>query len=283
MSNYQSTTTTTPAESDVAVIFDHAARLCEPVRPPTSYSGSPVILVPRGYQIQRPEGWEPEEPPRLRQTVSAEDVESFCRYVQTFRTATTQVFASGAADLSVVAILDYHYAAANDTNGARWCGHRVTLKPSPSPRWKALVEANGKKMGQIEFACWIENMIPAIATPPGADLLQIVSLFEVDGKVAYSRAVRLQDGSTKMLYQHEVAAKSGEVTIPAQILFSLPMYEGEPNVQIAARLRYRLDQQGVLSLWFELANLDDVRRQAATVLCDRIKAGTGFAPFRAAV
>ena len=209
--------------------------------------------------------------------MALDTVEAFNRYVSEFKGGNrTMVFAKVGNDGgTITAIFDFH-----GTSGeAGWCQHRAVFTPAISEEWKRWTGVNKKKLGQAEFALFLEDNLSTVSEPSGADLLQIINTIEVDGKVEFRSAQRLQDGSVRFLYQNEQKAKSGELEVPAEFTLRMPIFEGEPAFQIQARLRYRL-AAGEFGLWFELINPHRTVRDALELVVNRISTGTGITPLR---
>jgi uncharacterized protein YfdQ (DUF2303 family) len=115
-------------------------------------------------------------PTRIKRGVTLTDVQSFAMYVNTYKEAGTIIFASildGAA--SFTCILDYH-----DKDKPQFCSHTATFKTVSTPEWVTWQNANRKRMGQVEFANWIEDNLHLFVSPKdtsapsGAELLELV-------------------------------------------------------------------------------------------------------------
>lgn len=263
--------------ADLAVVFEHAQRLTAPIRPPDRVLGEPVILVPKGWQPVPVPGWKRETPPPINTRVHLHTVDSFSRYVNDYKTAATQLFAEIGDDTGAfTAILDYHYPG---TGTSAWCQHRAEFRPQLSTEWKRWKEVDRKKLTQQAFALFLEDNLATVATPAGADLLQIINTIEVDGKVEFRSAQKLASGSVRLSFMNEQKAKSGELEVPSEFILMLPVFEEEPAVTVTARLRYRL-AAGEFSLWFELINPHRVIRDALAQVMARISTGCAVIPLR---
>jgi uncharacterized protein YfdQ (DUF2303 family) len=173
---------------------------------------------------------------------------------------------------SFTAVLDYHREEPS------WCTHKAVFTPEKSENWKRWLAQNGKPMGQTEFALFLENNTPDVVTPAGADLLQIINEFEVEGSLNFQRVQRLSNGSVKFSFQNEQKAKAGDLSVPELFTLRFPLFNGEPVTGLNARLRYRLASGGELKVWFDLVNPHVAVREGLQALVDRVAAGTGIAP-----
>lgn len=265
----------TTEAKDLKTQYEHAQRLTKPLEAPGGFNGPPAILVPANWNL-KPLPWEPEYPVRIQQSVRLSDHESFCRYVSTFKTPASAIFAEVQDTGGVfTAVLDYH----ESPNKPAWNSHRAVFSPELSTNWKRWAEQDGEEMNQTQFALFLENNTADIVSPSGADLLQLVNEFEVEGAISFKRVQRLQSGAVKFSFINEQQARAGDFQIPDTFKLNLPLFVGEPAVPLEARLRYRLASNGALTLWFELVNPHLVVRAAIALLVERVANGTGISPY----
>lgn len=265
--------------TEADAIIEHAHATGVPHAPPEHYEGTPVLVLPKGYEARPVPGWR-RRPDRPSGTVVCETLDSFCRYVCQFKTPCSEVFVSVQKGF-LTAVLDYHDV--DDMQGGNWCEHRCDLVPIKSDAFQRWETVNGKPMTQSEFALFLENNLQHVFEPSGADLLGIINAFEVDGVMQFSKVQRLQDGAIKMAFTNETRAKSGEVSVPTKFAISVPMFMGDDAIPITARLRYRLAAGGDLKLWFELEELPEARLRSFKLMVDRIAQVTEIVPFLAQV
>lgn len=261
---------TTP---DTDAVFEHAQRLTKPMEPDdATQEGAPHVLIPKGWTL-KDLPWTSQTPKRIRQTVQLSDHPSFCRYVSDFKSEETVIFAEVSNDGGTfTAVLDYHHGEPS------WCTHKAIFTPEKSENWKRWLSQNGKQMGQTEFALFLENNTPDVVTPAGADLLQIINEFEVEGSLNFQRVQRLSNGTVKFSFQNEQKAKAGDLSVPEVFTLRFPLFNGEPMTVLTARLRYRLGSGGELKVWFELVNPHVAVREGLQSLVERVATGTAIAP-----
>lgn len=264
--------TLTPHDTDA--VFEHAQRLTKPMEPDdATQEGAPHVLIPRGWTIKELP-WQSQTPKRIRQTVQLNDHPSFCRYVSDFKTKATAIFATiSNSGGTFTAVLDYHTG-----EDPSWCTHQAIFSPEKSENWKRWEGANCKPMGQTEFALFLENNTPDVVIPAGADLLQIINEFEVEGALNFQRVQRLTNGTVKFSFQNEQKAKAGDLSVPEVFTLRFPLFNGEPVTVLNARLRYRLSSGGELKVWFEIVNPHVAVREGLQALVERITTGTGISP-----
>jgi uncharacterized protein YfdQ (DUF2303 family) len=238
---------------------------------PEGFVGKPVLLVPDGYTVKTPDGWEPEKPSRVIQTFRTPNVNSFVVYVNDHKVdPVVPMIYVDASDTgaSIVGVIDAHDGGLDPD----WQSHRAVLIPKTTTEWNRWVGVNGKQFSQVEFAQFVENNVLDILTPTGADLLTICNEFEIEGTLQFQKIQRLQDGNVRFTYNDSKSATARGVAIPELFTLRLRVFEGTQPVAVAARFRYRLKQGGELVLWFELVNPHLQVRAAIDGIVDIIKA-----------
>jgi uncharacterized protein YfdQ (DUF2303 family) len=235
-------------------------------------------LVPEGASLKSLENYGA-APSRIRTALSFYEAASFAKYLTAFKDDGTRLFADRAA-LKIVGFLDYH--PGKDT--PRWCSHVATLALRASEAWERWTKANGKRMDQVTFASFIEDNLVDIASPDGATLLEMAKNFEIKRAVAFSSAIRLDNGQTQFSYIEEGAGTSqkGALTIPERFVLGLAPVEGVEPYRVDARLRYRL-QDGKLAIWFDLLRPEDYLKAAFESVVDFVKAQTSLDVFMGTV
>ena len=170
------------------------------------------------------------------------------------------------------AVIDYH-----EPNGsAHWGTHRVVLACSPTPDWDAWAKNSAQAKTQVEFARWIEDHIPNIASPAGNDLLLMATTLEAKKDVQFKASTRLQNGEHQFRYEETITgtagSQSGSIQIPNEFVLGLEPFQGVGLKRVDARFRYRINQ-GELKLWFELVRAQDVLEAAFAEVVAQIREG----------
>ena len=101
----------------------------------------------------------------------------------------------------MTAVIDYHFEE------PAWCRHRATLAFRPTPEWTTWTGLSGRHLSQVDFAAFIEDNLPDIADPAGADILDVTRSLEAKKSVEFRSSIRLQDGSSQLTYDETVVGK----------------------------------------------------------------------------
>ena len=153
----------------------------------------------------------------------------------------------------------------HDADQAGHGEHRAVLQLAVTPAWRAWLALDGKLIGQQEFAEHIEARVPDIASPPAADLAEVVSTLTGHTEVSWKSGVRLQDGTVQMQYTEEATATAGrysELSIPQTFTLVLQPFVGlSRGVPITARFRYRV-RSGTVAMGYVLDQPERVLEDA---------------------
>lgn len=219
--------------------------------------------------IQSLEGFLP-APVSVRGELQVYDAASFVDYVQRFKDADTVIFADKVAR-SFTAVLDYHAVGA-----PRWGRHRAVLAARETEAWKRWTAQDGEKMNQADFAQFIEDNIPDIAKPAGAELVEIARTLEAKKDVQFQSVIRPQNGSVNFHYSEQVQgnARGGDLAIPEEFILGLIPFEGCEKYKVVARLRYSIQAGGRLAR-FDLLRLEDIVEEAFAEITGDVKGGVG--------
>lgn len=199
------------------------------------------------------EGRAPALRPHIEQLVSVDSKQSLVDYVNAFKGSTSRLFArlsEGAQASTITAVLDYHRPA--DSAVAEAGGSPVgraqhvvvyTLRDSEEwARWSS-ISFDTPRMSQHEFVRFLEENAADIESPQGADILELARDFSAKKKVNFSSAIRTQSGDVSFEYTAEAEArsKSGAIEVPNLFRLKIPVFYGEPPMQVLAYLRYSID------------------------------------------
>ena len=231
----------------VADLINLGASIAMPRNAGTEHQSRPFVIVPEGYKT---ESLEPMGvvPWRKRASVILRDAESFVRYLREHNRHETSVY--GHRDTGhFVAILDD-----NTTEEPGWREHRARSEQQPTIKWRRWTAANNKKMTQVDFATFIEDNLPDIISPVGAEMLEMCRLLEAKKKVEFTSGIRLSNGENELAYEETISGTvgKGRLPVPETFVIAIPPFEGSDRFSITARLRYRIGDDKKLSMWFDL-------------------------------
>lgn len=211
---------------------------------PTEHQPGEVLLVPKregGVEILDTDAYA-EHPRRAKAIRQVNDAESFNLYLAEHGTADSEVWAD-TKNSAVVAIIDAHA----DEPG--WEDHRLRLVLEKTPAWIAWAEMDGKMVGQVDFAEFIDLRASDVREPEPAALIELAQFFEAKRNLEYESSERMTDGQTRLVYKETISAKAGQkgdIQIPDRIQLVLKPYIGGPSYYVWARFRYRIHGSALL-------------------------------------
>jgi uncharacterized protein YfdQ (DUF2303 family) len=145
-------------------------------------------------------------------------------------------------------VLDYHPANQGGA-GTRWCRDRAGYALELSRQWKAWTQAEGRLMGQTDFADFIEENEGDFGTPtaempdavPAGIMIETARNLSVQSKSVYSRKINVNTGENLLISKDEHDAETS-TRIPRGFMLALPVFEGAPMLYpIEAQLRFRME------------------------------------------
>jgi uncharacterized protein YfdQ (DUF2303 family) len=230
--------TTDPAGTgDVQAAVDAGLAAAEPAQ--LDLGGYYAITTQRGTQLVDLTGDQHRDhPKRTIRRVVVDDVASFVTYLAKHGTTATEIYAMRTA-LAIEAQIDAPGQGEPD-----WCAHRVTLALQHTQQWLDWRDHDRKLLPQASFAEFIEDHLPDILSPAGAEMLEVAQTLHANTKVAFSSGYRIQDGQRRLTYVEDTtgtAGARGELTIPTHFVLGLEVFRGDGAAEeLTARLRYRI-------------------------------------------
>lgn len=210
-------------------------------------------------------------PERVEQAPTFVDGDSLASYVQRNITSNSVMFASRAGQVCKV-VIDYHGA----DNTPAGCEHVATWTLEESEEFQAWNRWEGQLHSQAEFIQFLEENVQDVVEPDGASLLELARDFSAIKNVNFKSSVRLDNGDRQFTYQDETAV-SDQITVPTRLVLSLPIYEGEEQVTLECRFRYRM-REGGLFLGYEFHRARPVLNAAFRAAITRVAENTGLVP-----
>jgi len=252
----------------------------DPVVPPvaTAKGPDPFVIVPGGWELKYPAV--PEFPRRIAQRVELHDAMSFCAYATEYAQESATIFFDE-EKRTFVAVLDYHSGGSGKASGEkpRWCEHVATFVARTTPEWDLWSGCNQKPFGQVEFATFLEDNLLDVVEPAGADLLEIAKTLEAKQDVAYSSAVRLDNGAFRFHFDEVIKGtantQNGVVEIPTQFVLQMQVIRGGSVFKFPARLKYRIKDRSLI-LWYEIVRPHKIMEQAINETVATIQESTGL-------
>lgn len=238
-------------------------------------TGLPAVLVPAGYEIKTfPElrEW----PQRIEQAVIADTPDAWLGYWNRYANPSSTAFFD-VRQARLVGILDYHdeQKSGNQPECAHFGDHRVLYVCPKTPEWTRWLDKNGKRMKQDEMALFIEDAIPDITSPPGAEMLEIVRTLQASNKLNFRSAIRLDNGETQFVYEENLEGKAGtkgQLKIPHSLQLGIRLFEGGPGYALEARFRYTI-KDGALTMWYDLVRPERAHELAVMEAYAQIETG----------
>lgn len=236
--------------------------------------------VPEGIKLERLdlEKYLP-KPRAIRRTVKANDVRGLIDYVNKFKTAETQFYATNPASPSITARIDDHLPDAPSH-----IDHHCEYPCPRTHEWLTWTGANKTQMEQKQFGEFLEVNARDVTRPAAAEMLKMATNFRSITVTEFGSVTRASNGNVQINYVEKEQA--GEVQLPETFDIAIPVFEGIAlRYPVTARLRYRTPsgsaEKKVLTLWYELDRPDVVLRTAHDDLLKEITDKTGIAVFRA--
>lgn len=219
--------------------------------------GREFLIVPDGFEhqdVSEKNGISIYLPEHISQHVTLQTADSLVDYCNRYKGADTVLFADIAAN-SIVAQIDYH-----GHDKPMYVAHRASLKLEFSTEWAEWNKISGVLMDQLTFARFIEENGADVRAPDAAELLECVRDLQAHRKVNFTKAVRTSSDNENFEYSEETEAKRrGGIEIPTKFKLGVPVYFGEPEVELFAFLRWRLGD-GALTLGIQLHRAEYVRQ-----------------------
>lgn len=223
---------------------------------------------------------------RIVQAVTVETEESLVTYARRFKSGSSLLLASIASN-SIVAVLDYH-AARNDDAGdpvaepdmgfdTAHGGHTASLKLPFSLEWSEWTGKDGKLLPQLDFVRFLEENREDIRSPDAATVLEACRDLQALKRVDFRSVVREDSENYRIEYEEETdtRSKKGDVTLPSEFVLSIPVYFDGEEVEVIALLRWKLDDNGGLTLGFKLKRAERIRQAVFKGIVTGVAEATG--------
>jgi uncharacterized protein YfdQ (DUF2303 family) len=238
---------------------------------------TPFLLVPNDMKVQSLENLMA-APLRKKGTRQFKDSASFIHYVNKHKDGTTSLTYSIDPPKFLATINDH------GENEPGWRDHTALYDCPLSKEWRTWTGQDGDGMSQTNFAKFIEDNLPDVATPPAADMLEISRTLEAKKAVNFKSGIRLSDGKNEFTYEEDIkgTAANGRLSIPEEFTIGIPVLEGGPRYAVQARLRYRI-QDAKLVMWFDLVRPHKILEDAINEVRNEIAQATELYPLHSVI
>ncbi|QKJ65262.1 DUF2303 family protein [Deefgea piscis] len=247
-------------------------------------NGAVIAFTP-----EREGGWKMQELPALRTqparkkgTHQLTEISSFLAFVGKHTESGSQIIVDadfGKNKVKFTAILNGHTG-----EQAGFADFLAQYEPAKTVDWANWLDGNSSKMGQEQFAHFLENNIANIADlnpnepnkkyPSAADLLEFCTNLESTSTVRFRSSTKVQNGQVQFEYIEEGdSATKGKLALFETFGIGVQPFIGSgPAFFIEAKLRFRINREsGSLSLWFELQRPDKALEIATQQMIDLVK------------
>ena len=228
-----------------------------------------------------------DRPDRIAGTATLYDIASFIEYVNRHKNPSSAIFLNPDRSApKLIGVIDYHEKA-NGTlpdiaplpsGGARFGVHRASYAFPVSDEWTAWTVQDAEPMTQEAFAAFLEDhvmdVIDPINTEPnvtafgnklglkfadGASLITLSRGLSMTATYNMNTKTDLASGEATFQFTEEHKDASGAaLKIPGAFAIAIPVFRAGQRMQIAVRLRYRVQPGGKVSWFFQLYGSDAV-------------------------
>jgi Uncharacterized conserved protein (DUF2303) len=243
--------------------------------------GLPLPIVLKHKDLEPVNLAEHLNPHDFRSNARFDDLDSFIAYVNQYKQTPAHVFAQvSPSQLSFRAILSYEDRDGNkpagdvpvDIRRHAALAHFAALESEELKAWRG---RNANSFSQSDMAEWLDMRAADIATPPAADVLEMVQNFESKRDVRFKSALRLADGSVAVAYEDQEKNVKSALEFPSEIILSIPLFRHMPHVKLTAKMRYRVND-GNLRLSYHLYQLDQAFDNEIKADVERVQEKTGL-------
>lgn len=235
------------------------------------------------------------KPERRKGKARFAELASFIAHANRFKSDHSAIFAEPETP-SLTSVLDYHEKT--HTGAPAFGEHRGIYSFPMSDEWKAWKSKNGVKMGQADFAAFIEDRLLDVADPAsalkgasdfattlgaefasGSKLLALSRGLSVTVNQQVKNAVALGSGEAQITFVEQHTNEQGApIKVPGAFIIAIPVFKAGALYQLPVRLRYRTE--GGRVIWFyEISQADKTFDHAFKEACDQAAKETGLPLF----
>lgn len=220
-------------------------------------NGRPFIILPDKYQVACVEHLLA-NPARKTGLPQFQRQQSFCQYVNDQKTEASRLYVPTAT--SILVVFNHH----GTNSQAGWGDHKATLTLTHTQEWKTWAQFNNSKRVQRDFAQFIEDNSEDVATPTGAELLELIRTIKTSTNLECTGEIDDKGDTASGGFIIQTKTKAGakqELELPGEFLLMIAPYEGSAKLPVLARLRIEACPPK-LSLWYELLKVQKIEKKA---------------------
>jgi len=240
--------------------------------------GAKHVFVPKDFTLVKLSD-DTQLPPWPRQKITVDDRASLSAYANRHSRPGISILIADYDALKITAHLDWHPANDHDLAGkAAPDQHAVTLALRLSEEFARWDGFEGKLHSQEDFARFIEENSVDIAFPEAAIMLEISRDLEAAVGQTFKGRVNLSNGDRAMKFESETKVQN-EIAIPEKFVLSIPIYNGEHQMDLTCLFRWRANGQGGLLMGFQWHRVEYQRRAHFAEIAARAAEETGLPIF----
>lgn len=233
-------------------------------------------IVPDGYKLETEDIRERQEKlgivaKRLTGNTDVANVESFCNLCdREFVENTTVCFSD--LDGSTFKTI-FNYAGPHGQFG--WGDRSVTLRLKTTTKWDRWNNNNNVKLNQLRIADFFEANIDDIVEPEAAQVIEMVKALKVKKKASFTSVVDQNTGGTSIKFTEDVngSAIKGNIDFFGKFTIGITPFYGSSPYKVECNLRFNIDDDNRLSIFYTMINADLVKENAFDVEREKILDG----------
>lgn len=245
-------------------------------------NGRVWLIVPEGlsateitdeHGIKRPRS-------RIQQRPVFYEKGAFIEYVNRFKTDATVVF-NNTDENCFDAFIDYHPASEKKAVLAGTNEHVARLQLRYSEQFARWDKIQGNWIEQVKFAEFLEENYIDVKQPTGAEVLELAHDLEARQNVRWKSQIRRDTQTRTFEYEEDLQASAkgkGEVVVPRDLMFALPIYQGEAAMEVTAFLRHNL-VQGTLAFKIDWYRIVFIKLATQTLIGSEVREHCGVPVF----
>lgn len=230
-------------------------------------------IVPEGYELKIED-----MAPLLEQSAAAPSrctsrqklrtTESFCEYVRRSRVDGTTVCFADLDKAQFEAVFNYDGAA----GAPGWCDHTAVLDLQYTKNWSRWIAASGKRMGQLALADFFDANMDDIVEPDAASIVETITALKIKRKAEFHSAVDSNTGFTTVNYTENVSGEAvkGSLEFFGRFVIGVAPFRGSDPYKVRCVLRFSIEGENNLSVYFTMINQDIVEEAAFDVEREKV-------------